>query len=289
VFPAHTKASKNCATRLNDGFCPGDHTGGFVKIVIISDVHSNFAALDALPEESYDQLWCLGDLVDYGPEPNEVVQWVRDKAAVCVRGNHDHAVGFNVDPQCSAQFRKLAASTRHFTQDIVGPVDADYLRNLPIQREVTVEATSFYLVHAMPTDPLFGYCPEESDRWKQEVSWIDSGVLVVGHTHTPFVRRLGKTVIVNPGSVGQPKTGRPYACYAVWENGNIYLKEYSYPIADTIREISAMPISHSDRSALISVLKTGVLTAGCLAETAPIANNSALSKEKVRVYKNVRL
>lgn len=230
-----------------------------MKIVIISDIHSNFAALDALPEESYEQLWCLGDLVDYGPEPNEVIQWVRNKAAACVRGNHDHAVGFNVDPQCSAPFKKLAASTRHFTQEVIGPVDAEYLRNLPIQREITVDSTSFYLAHAIPTDPLFGYCAEESDRWKQEVSRIDSDVLLVGHTHTPFVRRIGKTLIVNPGSIGQPKTSRPLACYAVWEDGEVVLKEYEYPIADTIREICAMPVSEEDQEALIALLKTGLL------------------------------
>lgn len=259
MFPAHTKASKNCAVRLDNSFCPDDPIGGFVKIVIISDIHSNFAALSALPEERYDQLWCLGDLVDYGPEPDEVIQWIRDRATVCVRGNHDHAVGFDVDPQCSPPFRKLAASTRHFTQDVVTPADVEYLRNLPIQREVTVNGTSFYLVHAMPTDPLFGYCPEGSETWKQEVSWMNSDVLVVGHTHTPFVRRIGKTTIVNPGSVGQPKTGRPFACYAVWEDGEILLKEYEYPIADTIREIRAMPVPKEEQEALIAVLKTGLL------------------------------
>ena len=56
----------------------------------------------------------------------------------------------------------------------------------------------------------------------------------MGHTHTPFVRRVGETIIVNPGSIGQPKTGRPFACYAVWEDGDILLKEYEYPIAETI-------------------------------------------------------
>lgn len=230
-----------------------------MKIVIISDIHSNFAALDALGEEGYDQLWCLGDLVDYGPEPNEVIQWIRENANVCVRGNHDHAVGFDVDPQCSAPFKKLAASTRHYTQDLVTDADVEYLRNLPIQREITADGTSFYLVHAIPTDPLFGYCREESDQWANEVSWIKSDVLAVGHTHTPFVRRVGKTTIVNPGSIGQPKTGRPFACYAVWEDGEILLKEYEYPIADTIREIRSMPIPEEDHEALIAVLETGLL------------------------------
>ncbi|MHB1955546.1 MAG: metallophosphoesterase family protein, partial [Sulfobacillus sp.] len=63
-----------------------------MKIAIVSDIHGNLAALKAFPEAGYDQLWCLGDLVDYGPRPREVIQWVQKNAAVAVRGNHDHAV-----------------------------------------------------------------------------------------------------------------------------------------------------------------------------------------------------
>jgi predicted phosphodiesterase len=122
-----------------------------------------------------------------------------------------------------------------------------------------VNTTRFYLVHACPTDPLFGYCPEQSDRWKDEVLRIDADVLIVGHTHTPFVRTIGQTTIVNPGSLGQPKTGRPLACYAVWEDGTISLKEYPYPQRETAEHIRLMPISTDDQDALISVLETGAL------------------------------
>lgn len=241
-----------------------------MKIAIISDIHSNFAALGAFPEKDCDQLWCLGDLVDYGPKPREVVRWIRSKAAVTVRGNHDHAVGFHVDPVCSPPFKKPAAETRQFTQGVCTPEEVDYLKNLPLQQEVTVNATSFYLVHAIPTDPLFGYCPENSKRWEREIEWVRADVLVVGHTHTPFVRRIGNTTIVNPGSVGQPKTGRPLACYAVWEDGEISLREYQYPLIDTIREIRKMPVSQEAQDELIAVLETGVLPAQQYAKTAEI-------------------
>ena len=228
-----------------------------MKIVILSDIHANLAALKALPEREYDQLWCIGDLVDYGPRPHETVEWVKRRAAIAVRGNHDHAVGFSVDPQCSPAFKKLASETQRYTQSVCTEDDLSYLRNLPIQREITVDSTGFYLVHAMPTNPLFGYCPEESKRWENEVDWIDADVLIVGHTHTPFLRRLGRTTILNPGSLGQPKTGRPLACYAVWENGKILRKEYEYPLADTARDIRTMPISPEDQEALIAILETG--------------------------------
>jgi putative phosphoesterase len=241
----------------------------FVKIAIISDVHANLAALDAFPEKGYDQLWCLGDLVDYGPKPREAIQWVRQRASICVRGNHDQAVGFDVNPQCSAPFSKLAASTRRFTSAVCANADTEYLRGLPVQREILVGATSFYLVHAAPTDPLFGYRPEDSDKWREELSWVTSDVLVVGHTHTPFVRHIGKTTILNPGSLGQPKTGRSSACYGVWDDGQILLKEYEYPVAETIRQVRAMPISKEDQEALITVLETGSLPGQRLMKPVP--------------------
>lgn len=232
-----------------------------MKFVLISDVHSNLAALTALPERHYDGLWCIGDLVDYGPKPHEVIQWIRQNATVVVRGNHDHAVGFDVDPKCSPAFKRLADETKRFTRRVCTPDDMAYLRALPVQRELKISSTSFYMVHAIPTDPLFGYCPENSERWQKESEWIDADLLVVGHTHTPFVREIGKTKIVNPGSLGQPKTGRPLACYAIWEDGEISLKEYVYPLAETVTAIREMPLLSEDHAALITVLQTGTLPA----------------------------
>ncbi len=95
--------------------------------------------------------------------------------------------------------------------------------------------------------------------WREEVASIHADILMVGHTHTPFVQAVDKTTVVNPGSLGQPKTGRPLACYAVWEDGQISLREYAYPLSDTIEQIRMMPISIVDQEALISVLETGAL------------------------------
>jgi putative phosphoesterase len=230
-----------------------------MKIGILSDIHGNLAALKALPERDFDELWCVGDLVDYGPNPHEVVEWIKEKATVAVRGNHDHAAGFSVDPRCSVPFKKLAQETLRYTQQVCTGEDLSYLRSLPVRRELALDSTLFYLVHAMPTDPLFGYCAEESERWQQEVDGIDTDVLIVGHTHNPFLRRVGKTTILNPGSLGQPKTGRPFACYAVWKDGKTTLKEFRYPVSDTINGIREMPIPPEDQDALIGLLETGSL------------------------------
>ena len=217
--------------------------------------------LEAFPgrDRDFDQLWCMGDLVDYGPRPHEVVEWVSENATVTIRGNHDHAAGFAVDPQCSAPFRRLATETLRYTQNVCTERDLNFLRNLSTHRETTVNSSKFYLVHSSPTDPLFGYYPENSERWLQEATWAHADLILVGHTHTPFIRKVGTTTIVNPGSLGQPKTGRPLACYALWEDGQISLKEYPYPVDRTIQQIHMMPISHADQDALISVLRTGRL------------------------------
>lgn len=81
-----------------------------------------------------------------------------------------------------------------------------YLHQLPLHKTVERDGKRFYLCHATPSNPLSGYCPGNSDQWAQEVQGIEADYLLVGHTHTPFIREVGPTTVVNPGSLGQPKT-----------------------------------------------------------------------------------
>lgn len=227
-----------------------------MKLVIISDIHANYDALTALPED-YNELWALGDLVNYGPEPSEVLEWVRSRAAIAVRGNHDHAVGFGESPRCSAPYRLMAAETQRYTESTVTDRQKQFLQNLPARAEREVAGTRFLLCHAMPSDPLFGYCEPHSRLWAKETERLSTDVLLVGHTHLPFTRRIGNCTVVNPGSLGQPKTGGPNACYAVWNDGAIELKSFSYPFEQTIAKIGSLPIPDHVRQELTSVLRTG--------------------------------
>ena len=136
----------------------------YMKIVIISDIHGNFDALSALPEV-YDELWVLGDLVNYGPDPTAVVDFVRSKAAAAVCGNHDYSIGFNQDPRCSPRFREMAEATRRYTNTVLSFGDKHFLRHLPPFVETVRKGTKFHICHAIPSDPLFGYCQAESPRW----------------------------------------------------------------------------------------------------------------------------
>jgi len=227
-----------------------------MKIVIVSDVHGNFDALSALPEK-YNELWVLGDLVNYGPDPGAVIDFVKSKAWLIVRGNHDHAVGFNEDPRCSTRFREMAEATRRYTDSVLSFGHKHFLRHLPLLAETKRGSTRFYLCHAIPSDPLFGYCEADSSQWVEEVESVDADVILVGHTHVPSVQSFGSRLVVNPGSLGQPKTGSPEARYAIWENGKIELKSYSYPVEPAVAKVQALPIQDTLRDELSAILRTG--------------------------------
>jgi putative phosphoesterase len=227
-----------------------------MKIVIISDIHGNFEALSAL-NEPHDELWVVGDLVTYGPDPAAVVDFIKSKAPVVVRGNHDHAIGYREDPRCSPRFREMAEATGQFTDSVLNFGQKHFLRGLPLTLRIQRGNTRFYLCHAIPSDPLFGYCEANSPQWTREVQDIPADVILVGHTHVPMLRREGEKVIVNPGSLGQPKTGKPEACYAVWEDGKVELKSYAYPVWKTAERVREMPISKHLQDELATILYTG--------------------------------
>ena len=227
-----------------------------MKIVIASDLHANLEALDALPLD-YDKMWILGDLVNYGPNPAEVVEFVRSQANHVVRGNHDQFLACGDDPRCIPRFQEMASVAGKFTKSKLGVHDKEYLRDLPLQLELQVGHTRFWLCHAMPSDPLYGYGPPESDRWKEECSRVPADILFVGHTHIPFVKKFGECLVVNPGSLGQPKNRSSLACFALWEDGEISLRSTAYDVGRTIAKVEAMALPASVTNDLVALLLTG--------------------------------
>ncbi len=229
-----------------------------MRILILSDIHGNFEALSAI-DEKYDELWVLGDLVNYGPDPGAVIDFIRSTATLVVCGNHDFSIGYNQDPRCSPPFRDMADATRRYSDSVLTFGQKHYLRHLPPYVEVKRQDTKFYLCHAMPSNPLYGYCEADSPQWTSEAAETGADVILVGHTHIPALRMIGQRVVANPGSLGQPKTGRPEARYAIWENGKVELKSQSYPFETTAAKISNLPIDVRLRDELKSILRTGEL------------------------------
>jgi protein phosphatase len=227
-----------------------------VRALIISDLHANLEAVAALPPD-FDRLWVLGDLVNYGPNPAEVIEFVRERAAIVVRGNHDHSIGFDEDPRCSARFRAMAEETRRYTRSVLSEEHRRYLRDLPLQATVAAAGAQFLMCHAAPPNPLFEYRREESPLWLADEVAPGVDVELVGHTHLPFRRVLENRLLVNPGSVGQPKHGRAEACYAIWQDGRITLGGAPYDVERTVAKLRRLSLSADVFEDLAFVLRNG--------------------------------
>jgi putative phosphoesterase len=215
-----------------------------MKLLILSDIHGNWPALQAVlaQEKRVDGIICLGDIVNYGPHPVQCVECIRDQALPgwVVQGNHDRALGRDEDPRCSAPYRPLAAAMQAYTASQLTSGHKAYLAQLPVTVEHTLDDASFTLCHAAPSDPLYAYVPvEDIRRWEDEIVYAHHpDFLMVGHTHLPFVRQIGDTTIVNPGSVGQAKDGDASAAYAVWDNGIVDLWRARYDVRSVVQDLT---------------------------------------------------
>jgi len=230
-----------------------------MKLLLISDIHANLEALEAVLAEPHDELWVLGDLVNYGPNPAEVVDLIRRNASLVVQGNHDYAIGAGADPRCSQAFREMARAMQSYTEPLLTAEQRGFLRSLPRTAERTIDGCRFFLCHATPTEPLFRYCPGEPGEWAPQIAGVQADIVLTGHTHLPLQMSVGERQVVNPGSVGQPKHGSPMACYAIWENGRMSLRSCSYAVENTIGKVRALPAPMEIRSQLAAVLRRGFL------------------------------
>lgn len=234
-----------------------------MRLLIVSDIHSNMAALQAVAEDAgaVDAVAFAGDAVDYGPCPTQCIAWLRQHATWGVRGNHDEALAHDTSCRCSEAFLELSVATRAMNQERVSPADRHYLASLPLTAIFDFGGTRFGMIHAAPTDPMYHYLPPgiSDDGLRVEMGDFSSmvDVVILGHTHLPFVRELEHLTVMNPGSVGQPKHGDPRAAYAIWEDGVITLRRTVYPVEETMQELQASDLNLEVLVELINILRTG--------------------------------
>jgi len=213
-----------------------------VRIIVISDIHSNLTAFEAiiksLPE--FDLSICLGDIVGYGPQPNEVVQRVREFSPdVTLLGNHDHAVITG----STAGFSELASRAVEWTRQNITKENVSYLRTLKPSTRMKIENVEGAFFHGSPRDPLSEYVyPEISkDEVGQIMQEAEASLVLLGHTHIPMNYSIGGKMLANPGSVGQPRDGDPRASFAIitLTNGKFafQVKKIEYDIASTANKI----------------------------------------------------
>ena len=222
-----------------------------MRALIVSDVHSNLNAFqavvaDAAANGGFDEIWSLGDLVGYGPEPSECVDLLRSYPHSAVAGNHDLAA-IGVLPL--DRFNPYAAAANRWTAARLSREQADYIGKQPL----TLEIDEFTLAHGSPRDPVWEYLTTVEAAiacfTRMDTYWC-----LVGHSHLPFLcipqadgaafmafpqnRRVqldDAALIVNPGSVGQPRDGDPRASYALYDDTEQTLlhRRVEYDIAAT--------------------------------------------------------
>jgi diadenosine tetraphosphatase ApaH/serine/threonine PP2A family protein phosphatase len=225
------------------------------RVAVISDVHANWHALEAVlasvDAASPDELWCLGDIVGYGPRPNPCCESVQARAAVCLAGNHDLGVLGEVD---LAEFAPDAVASAEWTREVLSAGSRGFLETLrPSGRSGRVE-----LFHASPRDPVWDYVLT-ADAVEASFELTEEPLVLVGHSHVPLaIVRSGDEfagghapegtevdlgtdarLLLNPGSVGQPRDGDPRAAWLLLDfaSGRAEFRRVSYPVERTQEEI----------------------------------------------------
>lgn len=210
-----------------------------MRILVLSDIHANWPALAAAAAEPHDVCLVLGDLVDYGPDPSECVRWTMTHANHAIRGNHDHGVAQEVPVRGEIGYRYLTRITRPHQWPALDAEERRFLLQLPLTKRFILGGKRFLLVHGTPRDPLDEYVKRDPAIWAKRLAKADADIVCVGHTHMQFQLEVNGTVVLNPGSVGQPRDGDPRAGYAIIEDGRITLKRVDYPVDETIAHIAA--------------------------------------------------
>jgi putative phosphoesterase len=228
-----------------------------MRILIISDIHANWPALEAVAREPHDAVICLGDIVGYGPNARACTDWVREHATWVVQGNHDLANADDVSPRCQPNFAWLADAVVPLTNAQLDAADRAFLRGLPRWAVRDVEGLRVACFHAKPSDPLYGYMPSDAAVWGRELDKVEADLVLVGHTHQPIDLVVRGQRLVNPGSVGQPKHGDARAAYAVLVDGQAALKRVAYPVEQTITDLAQSSVDGRAVAVLSEMLRTG--------------------------------
>lgn len=195
-------------------------------VAVITDIHANLAALEAslatIDEMSVDQIFCGGDLVGYGPHPNEVCRLIEERAIPTIYGNYDYAIGRDLE-DCGCAYitqhdRSLGQESVDWTLSHTDQHSKDFMRELPFDLRFELGGQRVRLVHGSPrkvNEYLFEDKPAHT--FERIAAGADCDVLVFGHTHKPWVHPYGGVLFVNCGSVGKPKDGDPRAAFAILE------------------------------------------------------------------------
>jgi len=216
-----------------------------MRYAIIADIHANLAAFDAVLKDidekgDIDEIWCLGDIVGYGPEPTACIRLIQERNIVSISGNHDLGAAGLMEMEF---FNPAAAAACRWTAEKLNPVDIRYLADLP----KTLKKGQFTLAHGSPRDPSEEYILTTTIA-ERNFDHFDTQYCLVGHTHIPIAYKqeaasaspvnlvpeigfvmIEHRIIINPGAVGQPRDGDPRASYGIYDSEGQIFRLYRIP------------------------------------------------------------
>ena len=221
------------------------------RVAVITDIHANLPALQAalarIDELGIETIYCGGDLVGYGPHPNEVCALIEERGIPTIHGNYDHAIARDHD-DCGCAYvtqadRDLGQRSVEWTLRNTSADAKAFMRELPFDLRFSLGEESVRLVHGSPrkvNEYLFEDKPERT--FERIAEGADCDVLVFGHTHKPWVREHGGVLFVNCGSVGKPKDGDPRGAFAVLEAAgadgiDVTIERFAYDAGAVAREV----------------------------------------------------
>ena len=230
-----------------------------MRALVITDIHGNLIALESVIKHAkdIDAVWCLGDVVGYGPNPNECIALLREQPNLsCLLGNHDAAAIDNMDV---SSFNPEARMSVEWTQSVLDEKSLDFLRDRPQTQEID----NITLAHGSPRHPVFEYLLDTRAA-TDNFDFFDNDFCFVGHTHLPVifhlepdkymaqlsipqidvVSQLAPRAILNPGSVGQPRDRDPRASFAIFDTED-FTWEYrraEYDIEETQKRMMELQL-----------------------------------------------
>jgi len=223
-----------------------------MRIGILSDVHSNLPALEAVLSDidaaGADVRYALGDLVGYAPWPNEVLERLRSEGIPIVMGNYDDGTGFERD-ECGCAYtnpaeKALGDESFAWTKAHTSDENKAWLRTLHPEIRFEADSRRYLLVHGSPrriNEYLYEDKPDET--FARIAAGADADVIVCGHTHRPYDKTVGQARFVNVGSAGKPKDGDPRACWALLDTATstVEIRRVTYDV-----EAAAKAVEESD-------------------------------------------
>jgi putative phosphoesterase len=231
-------------------------------VAVVTDIHGNLPALEAalrrIEELGIERVYCGGDLVGYGPRPNEVCRLIEQRRIPTIYGNYDYAIGRDLE-DCGCAYRdqhdrELGQLSVDWTLEHTDPHSKDFMRALPFDLRFELGDRRVRLVHGSPrkvNEYLFADKPART--FERIAAGADCDVLVFGHTHQPWIAEYGGVLFVNCGSVGKPKDADPRAAFAVLtaEGGRVVaeIERVEYDAATVAAEIeqTGLPVEFAEK------------------------------------------